>query len=495
MAFYPVQESKRLTLQSQLDSTKTLAERNKLGQFPTPTLLATEMLEYARSLLPPTARVRFLDPAFGTGSFYSALLKCFVTRRIAAAVGYEIDPHYAQATIDLWRDHALDLRLMDFTHATAPASNADKFNLLICNPPYVRHHHLTPAAKAHLLQTVQRATGLKLNGLTGLYGYFLCLSHAWLAEGGLAGWLIPSEFMDVNYGQPLKTYLLDQVTLLRVHRFDPTDVQFQDALVSSAVVWFKKTPPPVDHVVEFTYGGTLAQPAITKNIPTAVLRESPKWTKYPRASNRPRSKQSGLKLVDLFKIQRGIATGANDFFILSPDQIAEHQLPPECLIPILPSPRFLTADEIEADAQGRPLIDRSRYLLNCSLPEDVIKSRYPTLWTYLQTGVAAGIDQHYLCQHRTPWYSQEVRVPAMFLCTYMGRQDTGSGRPFRFILNHSQATAPNVYLLLYPKPNLALYLDQQPRRIKAVWQALILLANSWLAHRISLIENHEEKMQ
>ncbi len=289
-------ESKRLTLQSQLDSAKTLAERNKLGQFPTPTLLATEILEYARTLLPPTARIRFLDPAFGTGSFYSALLKCFAARRITAAVGYEVDPHYAQATIDLWQGQALDLRLTDFTHATAPASNADKFNLLICNPPYVRHHHLTLAAKAHLLQAVQRATGLKLNGLTGLYGYFLCLSHAWLADDGLAGWLIPSEFMDVNYGQPLKTYLLDQVTLLRIHRFDPTDVQFQDALVSSAVVWFKKTPPPLEHVVEFSYGGTLAQPAIAKDIPATVLRESPKWTKYPRASIRPRSTSSSLKL-------------------------------------------------------------------------------------------------------------------------------------------------------------------------------------------------------
>ncbi len=472
MALSPVQEAKRLVLQSQLDSAKTLAERNKLGQFPTPTLLATDILEYACALLPPTTRIRFLDPAFGTGSFYSALLKCFPARQIATAVGYEIDPHYAQATTNLWLGQSLDLRLMDFTRATAPTSNADKFNLLICNPPYVRHHHLTHAAKAHLLQAAHRATGLKLNGLTGLYGYFLCLAHVWLADDGLAGWLIPSEFMDVNYGQPLKTYLLNQVTLLRIHRFDPMDVQFQDALVSSAVVWFKKTPPPVNHVVAFTYGGTLAQPAITKDIPATVLRESPKWTQYPRASIEPRPGLAGLKLADLFKIQRGIATGANDFFILSPDQIAEHHLPRECFIPILPSPRYLAADEIKANAQGEPLIERARYLLNCNLPEEVVRQRYPTLWTYLQTGVAAGIDQHYLCQHRTPWYAQEVRAPALFLCTYMGRQDTGTGRPFRFILNHSQATAPNVYLLLYPRPNLALHLDHHPQRIKAVWRAL-----------------------
>jgi methylase of polypeptide subunit release factors len=230
-------------LQSQLDSAKTPAERNKLGQFATPTLLATEILEYASSVLPARIPIRFLDPAFGTGSFYSALLKCLSLRRIAAAVGYEIDLHFAQAAAAFWRNKPLALRAGDFTRAVPPKLDAGKFNLLICNPPYVRHHHLTQTDKAYLLDAAQQLTGLRLSGLTGLYGYFLCLSHAWLADDGLAGWLIPSEFMDVNYGQSLKEHLLNHVTLLRIHRFDPTDVQFQAALVSSAVVWFKKTIP------------------------------------------------------------------------------------------------------------------------------------------------------------------------------------------------------------------------------------------------------------
>ncbi|CAG0927965.1 hypothetical protein TFLX_00732 [Thermoflexales bacterium] len=209
-----------------------------------------------------------------------------------------------------------------------------------------------------------------------------------------------------------------------------------------------------------------------KSIAASVLQQTAKWTKYPRATAHAASNQTSFKLSDLFKIQRGIATGANDFFILTPEQIVEHRLPPECLIPILPSPRFLATDEIKADVKGDPLIDRRLYLLNCNLPEEVVKRRYPDLWTYLQRGMAAGVHQHYLCQHRTPWYAQEVRAPAPFLCMYMGRQNTGRGRPFRFILNHSQATAPNVYLLLYSNPNLVLQLNHRPQRIKAVWQAL-----------------------
>ena len=58
--------------------------------------------------------------------------------------------------------------------------------------------------------------------------------------------------MDVNYGASVKRYLLDKVTLLHIHRFEPSDVQFADALVSSAVVWFRKEAPTAEHEVRFT---------------------------------------------------------------------------------------------------------------------------------------------------------------------------------------------------------------------------------------------------
>jgi hypothetical protein len=54
----------------------------------------------------------------------------------------------------------------------------------------------------------------------------------------------------------------------------------------------------------------------------------------------------------------------------------------------------------------------------------------------------------------------------------MGREGTKSGRLFRFILNHSQATAANVYLMLYPKLSLEKVLKCNPELVKVVWQAL-----------------------
>src|SRR6266545_5304237 len=87
-------EKERLALQTELDNQKTQEERNRLGQFATPTPLARDILDYGVSLLPENTPIRFLDPAIGTGSFYSALLTTVPTGRIEAAQGIEIDEHY-----------------------------------------------------------------------------------------------------------------------------------------------------------------------------------------------------------------------------------------------------------------------------------------------------------------------------------------------------------------------------------------------------------------
>jgi len=473
-----ITEEQRLEIQRRLDAAKTQTERNRLGQFATPSVLAMDILECAKTLVSPSQQIRFLDPAFGTGAFYSALLRSFTFSQITKAWGYEIDPHYGQEAKQFWARTPLELNIADFTQVTPPAIDENRANLLICNPPYVRHHHLSADEKLELQKLTRQFIGIRLSGLSGLYSYFLLISHAWMADSGLAGWLVPSEFMDVNYGKQVKQYLLQHVTLLRIHRFNPDDVQFGDALVSSAVVWFRKKKPPISHEVEFSYGGSLAQPKISDHIPASALRQAAKWTRFPETSNRtfsgfsPRTNRTTLKLSDLFNVKRGLVTGANKFFILTPEQISEYKLPGEFLLPILPSPRYLVTNEIEADDSGNPIVSPRLFLLACHLPENVVQARYPSLWAYLQLGVQKGVTQRYLCRHRFPWYAQENRPASPFLCTYMGRQVSENGKPFRFILNHSRATASNVYLMLYPQPALKSELQDNPKLLKAVWQAL-----------------------
>ncbi|MYB35056.1 MAG: SAM-dependent DNA methyltransferase [Gammaproteobacteria bacterium] len=462
-------ESERLKLQDRLDAQKSANERNRMGQFATPTVLAEEILRCAKALLGEEESVRFVDPAIGTGSFYSAFLNVFPNACIDRAVGYEVDPHYGDPAAMLWNRTGLDMRLEDFTQAKVPGP-LGKFNLLVCNPPYVRHHHMTSEWKKQLQERTLAASGTEINGLAGLYCYFLGLSHAWMSKGGLAGWLIPSEFMDVNYGRAVKRYLLDKVTLLHIHRFDPNDMQFSDALVSSAVVWLRNEIPLTEHKVRFTYGGTLERPALDRLVPSDVLQRDSKWTRYPKEKNHIVS--NGPVLGDIFRIKRGLVTGNNGYFILTDQEIAQRELPMKAFRPILPSPRYLPVDEIQGDRKGNPLLERRLFLLDPPWNEDEIMEHYPSLWAYLEEGRVQGINDRYICRHRKLWYTQEIRPPAPFVCTYLGRSDSKSGRPFRFILNNSKATAANVYLMLYPKESFRCALQDNSVLKRQVWKML-----------------------
>jgi adenine-specific DNA-methyltransferase len=464
-------ENKRIKLLDYLDATNSQAERNKLGQFATPPPLASEIIDYALSLLQPGLLIRFLEPGFGTGPFYSAL-RSKASERVVRAVGYEIDPHYANPVRELWKGCGLELHNGDFANTIPPQEDSEKFDLVICNPPYVRHHHLSPLQKQQMQASLARYINIELNGLSGLYTYFMLLSQAWMTTNGIGVWLVPSEFMDVNYGSKVKEFLLRRVTLLRIHRFDPYEVQFNDALVSSAVVVFKNCHPTTVKEVQFSFGGTLLKPVKSDFVKVEVLDRSPKWSQFPKNLAKPTDKPSANTLRDLFSIKRGIATGCNSFFIITKQQAEELKIPKQFLVPILPGPRDLGEDYLHADENGDPKIAHQRFLISCDLPETLIQSEHPNLWQYFQKGIEQGISERYLCQHRTPWYSQEIRPPSPFLCTYMGRSSSKSKSPFRFILNASKATAPNVYLMLYPKPVLENWLDGDPKLFISVWEAL-----------------------
>ena len=201
------------------------------------------------------------------------------------------------------------------------------------------------------------------------------------------------------------------------------------------------------------------------------LRHVAKWTSLPQKTLQIAANHRAT-LSDFFAIKRGLATGCNEFFILTPNQISDLLLPKQFLRPILPSPRNLAVEKVTANANGEPAFENPLFLLDCPLPESEIEAQHPSLWAYLCKGKADGIHKGYLCSKRHPWYSQESRPSAPFLCTYMGRPTKTSNSPFRFILNESNATASNVYLMLYPKGKLKLALERDSNLRQAVWHGL-----------------------
>jgi hypothetical protein len=436
-------ELERQSLQNLLDSQKKRVERNILGQFSTPKLLSDSIVKASLKYI--KRGIRFLDTSIGTGVFFSSLIDCLDENNISYACGYEIDDYYALPSMKLWKDEKINYIIGDFFNFMPPQKDEEKFNLIISNPPYVRHHYISNDVKKKLNERINKIFGLSYSGLTGLYGYFMTISSLWLQNGGISVWLVPNEFLDVNYGKAIKTFLLKKVKLLRIHRFNPLKTQFSDALVSSSIVFY--STGQTSGGVLFSMGNDINKPETQKHILSRNINPNDKWSKY--FSSQVKIKKIETTIGDYFYVKRGIATGSNKHFILTDEKAEKLNIPNEYLKPILPSPRYITSNIIENGTDSFISGIKKQYLLNITCSENEIMNLPNNLVQYLNE-IYIEIKNNYIIRNRSPWFKQEYRPECPFLISYMGRNPN---EPFRLFLNNTNATVPNVYLMLYPKFN------------------------------------------
>lgn len=448
-------DARRQELQRSVDAASSREERNRQGQYATPQPTADAIArEVAR--LCPVHMCTLLEPAMGLGAFVTAFFRAFDSRA-GHVVGVEADDKLAHAASLLWSGADVDVQSADFFSAFEVLGQK-RFDVLLSNPPYMRHHHLASERKGQLAEAVALRCHVRLSALSGLHCYMLLLSATLVAPGGVAAWLVPGEFLDVGYGKAVKEFLATHLTLLRIHRFPTRGSLFDGALVTSVVVFCRATPPAEATVCHFTEGSDIEAPLSNMAVPLSQLRPERKWSAFFAGTA---ATDNGPTIGHYFRVKRGMVTGDNSFFLLTDDAVARYSIPVEFVRPLLPPPRRLTVGDRLDVTQSEPLFV-------CAASEELLRERWPGVWSYIETHAAEQLRMGYVCAQRRQWWSCPYTPGGHIVVPYMGRLSASGASPFTFLGNPRRLNSTNVYLHLVPRPPYTARLSEAAVRLRVI---------------------------
>ena len=203
-----------------------LEHRKKFAQFFTPEQISDFMATWV--LNGRKDKVDILEPAFGLGIFSRSMYKLNPQIRV---VGYDIDKTISSYANEYFVRPGYDISISNENYLTA--SWSEKYDGIICNPPYLKFHDYDNAT---LVPIVNNKLHTHLNGFTNIYTLFLLKSIFQMKEGGRMAYIIPSEFLNSDYGVEVKRTLLQSGVLRHVIIVDFTKCAFDDALTTACIL-------------------------------------------------------------------------------------------------------------------------------------------------------------------------------------------------------------------------------------------------------------------
>ncbi|MBC7148502.1 MAG: N-6 DNA methylase [Rhizobium sp.] len=406
------------------------------GGYYTPSDLAAFIARWVKEISPK----RILEPSCGDGAFLGALaaVEGFKKAKVTAFELDEDEARKAKARASDVGIHA-DIHAEDFLGwALEQRKNArEKFDAVVGNPPFVRYQYL-PEIFQHRSEQIFRELELPFTKHTNAWVPFILASLSMLRAGGRLAMVVPAEIIHVTHAQSLRSYLGRECRRLVI--IDPEELWFSNTLQGAVILLAEKRANEADKAEGLGMYPVKGRefiglnPADVFDAPKAINGKTVqgKWTRaLLNVETRTLFDQLGehedvRRFKDIAKVDVGIVTGANKFFLVPDETVKCYQL----------------------DKWAHPMFGRSEHCPGIIYDErqhlaNAAKGN-PTnfLWfndrqevmpasarDYIAMGEAENLHTRYKCRIRKPWYT----VPSVY-STEIGMLKRAHDTP-RLILN------------------------------------------------------------
>ncbi|HEX2018903.1 MAG TPA: N-6 DNA methylase [Aurantimonas sp.] len=346
-----------------------LADRRKIGAFYTPVELSQILADWAIRSVGDTV----LEPSFGGCGFLEAAFNRLEmlgsSDPVASIFGCDIDPvAFEHLSTVFSRPVDLDqFRQIDFLDCVAGASWPDCFTTVLANPPYIPHQRIDQQRRKELSA---RSWGIPdVGGRASLWAYFLAHSVSLLEEGGRMAWVLPGAALQADYAASCRDYLgrhFDRCAAIVVReRLFLEEGADEETVILLADGHRRRAGVGV---IELGEAQTLAELRARiadwsvgrwKGNTTGVCPAALSLTSGELARFEALAGDASCRTVgDFAKVQIGIVTGANPFFVLHRSSLDQAGLVEADCSPILskyrqaPGLTFTVSDHATALEKG-----------------------------------------------------------------------------------------------------------------------------------------------
>ncbi len=416
---------------------RPVVQRRQDGAFYTPSELVSTMVDWALSRGPD----RVVDAGCGSGRFVAAAVRRDRARHVVAVDADPLATLMTRAALAALDARSAQVCQADYTRLELPRIAGR--TAFVGNPPYVRHHDLSPSTKAWATGTAERL-GLRISGLAGLHALFYLATAAHAAPGDIGCFVTSAEWLDVGYGSVLRQLLLDGLGAHSLQLIDPTAMPFESTQTTALVSCFIVGSRPSQISARKVH--TLADLARLEDglsVPREAWLANERWSAlFEEQGRSPHPDDAAPTRLSVFaRVHRGLVTGANDFFVLTRAHAQALGVAPWCVPAITDAREILDAGGVVRDLPERKLLLR--------IPRDVDRRNHPDLDRYLRVGEMPRGDKPavadtYICSHRRPWWYVGAQQAAPIVASYMARRGPA------FALNPDGLALINISHGLYP---------------------------------------------
>jgi len=429
---------------------RTVAEdhRKGMGQFFTHAEVADFMVRWVLA----SGVSELYDPAFGLGAFLP-------NDPDVAFSASEID----SVAINYCREKAASKLPFVFEEDYLTSWGKSHPNI-VCNPPYMRFQKFL--TRGSVFADFKKHLDLTLSGYTNTASAFLLKSLSELDGRGRLSYIMPLEFLNTGYGTLVKKRLLEGRHLVGIINLECEKDIFPDATTSVGILLYdcavecsKVSFYSLKRIEELKSFDSLEPTTI---IDADKLDPKSKWLPHFQSNKVLFNQEHMVPLEYYGRFSRGIATGANEFFVLSKSKAASLGLSPDDCQPCITRSSQISHPVI-SDKDVSEMLDADipaiLFAANGSASAEARK--------YIRHGESLGYHERFLTKHRTPWYKTETRSPSPLLLGVFSRGG------YKIILNRSNALnltcyhgfQPNLFGLQYVNHLFLYFLSQTGRDI------------------------------